>query len=151
MSTEQMARRLTDIEEIKQLKARYFRNIDTKNWKGYRECFADDFKFFGNEDVKPMVVGGDEYVAWAARLYPVGGARTMHHGHNPEIEVTSERTATGIWSLGSRTLGADGKEETLSRGGATFYYEEYEKGSDGKWRIKQSRIRSSGPMPPMLK
>ncbi len=33
---------LWDIEQIKQLKARYFRMIDTKDWEGFRELFTDD-------------------------------------------------------------------------------------------------------------
>ena len=33
---------MDDIEAIKQLKARYFRTMDTKDWAGMREVFADD-------------------------------------------------------------------------------------------------------------
>jgi len=31
-----------DIEAIKQLKARYFRTMDTKDWKAMRQVFTDD-------------------------------------------------------------------------------------------------------------
>ena len=31
-----------DIEAIKQLKARYFRTLDQKDWAGYRAVFTDD-------------------------------------------------------------------------------------------------------------
>jgi len=31
-----------DIEAIKQLKARYFRTMDTKDWDGMRTVFTDD-------------------------------------------------------------------------------------------------------------
>ena len=34
--------RLVAIEEIKQLKARYFRCMDTKDWEGFAEVFAPD-------------------------------------------------------------------------------------------------------------
>jgi SnoaL-like domain len=33
---------MDDLEAIKQLKARYFRTMDTKDWAGMREVFADD-------------------------------------------------------------------------------------------------------------
>ena len=33
---------LADIEAIRQLKARYFRTLDQKDWEGYREVFTDD-------------------------------------------------------------------------------------------------------------
>jgi hypothetical protein len=34
--------RLTAAEEIKKLKARYFRDLDDKNWKGLNSIFAED-------------------------------------------------------------------------------------------------------------
>jgi hypothetical protein len=37
--------RLIAIEEIKQLKARYFRCMDTKDFVGLRTVFADDATF----------------------------------------------------------------------------------------------------------
>ena len=33
---------MDDIEAIKQLKARYFRTMDTKDWAAMREVFADE-------------------------------------------------------------------------------------------------------------
>ena len=33
---------LDEIEKLKQLKARYFRTMDTKDWSGMRSVFADD-------------------------------------------------------------------------------------------------------------
>ena len=34
---------LLEIEAIKQLKARYCRYLDTKDWQAWRSIFADDF------------------------------------------------------------------------------------------------------------
>ena len=34
---------LIDIESIKQLKARYCRYLDTKDWDRWRDLFTDDF------------------------------------------------------------------------------------------------------------
>ena len=34
------AEQLLAIEEIKQLKARYFRSMDTKDWEGFASVFA---------------------------------------------------------------------------------------------------------------
>ena len=33
---------MDDIEAIKQLKARYFRTMDTKHWAAMRQVFTDD-------------------------------------------------------------------------------------------------------------
>jgi 3-phenylpropionate/cinnamic acid dioxygenase small subunit len=32
-----------EIESIKQLKARYYRYLDTKDWDRWRDVFTDDF------------------------------------------------------------------------------------------------------------
>ncbi len=37
-----LVEKLWDIEQIKQLKARYFRLMDTKDWAAWRELFTDD-------------------------------------------------------------------------------------------------------------
>jgi hypothetical protein len=37
-----LAEKLWDIEQIKQLKARYFRLMDTKDWVAWRDLFTDD-------------------------------------------------------------------------------------------------------------
>ncbi len=37
-----LVEKLWDIEQIKQLKARYFRLMDTKDWVGWRDLFTDD-------------------------------------------------------------------------------------------------------------
>ena len=34
--------RMTAIEDIRRLKARYFRCLDTKDWDGFRDVFASD-------------------------------------------------------------------------------------------------------------
>ena len=35
---------LVEIEAIKQLKARYFRFLDTKQWDAWKEIFTEDFR-----------------------------------------------------------------------------------------------------------
>ena len=37
-----MASNLEEIEQIKQLKARYFRHMDTRVWEEWRKCFTAD-------------------------------------------------------------------------------------------------------------
>jgi hypothetical protein len=60
---------------------------------------------------------------------------TVHHGHMPEIELTSATTATGIWALQDLLRWPDGRELH----GYGHYHEEYEK-SDGRWRIKKMTL-----------
>ncbi len=59
---------------------------------------------------------------------------TMHHGHHPEIELTSESTATGIWALEDVVI--DTANELTIRG-AAYYRDEYVK-LNGEWKIRST-------------
>ena len=50
MSESAVAQWLQDIEEIKRLKARYFRLMDTKDWDGFRAIFATDVRIDVSRD-----------------------------------------------------------------------------------------------------
>ena len=76
-------RRLWDIEMIKQLKARYFRFLDSRDWMALRTVFTEDCTF--EAPGMPKVRGGEAFVARAAGLF--AHAVTVHHGHMPEIIV----------------------------------------------------------------
>jgi hypothetical protein len=138
MSAEEMVQHLYDLEQIKQTKARYFRFLDTKQWEQWRTCFTDDLHFYFGRDATPVASSADEFVAYVAKL--LADTVTVHHGHMPEIELTSATTATGIWAMfdwvdWSKTATP---ERTIQ--GYGHYHEEYEKGADGRWRIKRSRL-----------
>jgi uncharacterized protein (TIGR02246 family) len=122
-----------DIEAIKQLKARYFRTMDTKDWAGMRQVFADDVVMDTSEAGGNVVTGADEFLAF---LQPtLQDAVTVHQGHMPEIALTSDTTATGIWALHDKIQWPDGSELD----GYGHYHETYEK-TDGAWRIKSSKL-----------
>jgi SnoaL-like domain len=127
-----------ELEELRQLKARYCRFLDTKDVESWRAVFAADLvvtldmavsvggadpmtapPIEGVDNFVPVVLGGLESVA------------TMHHCHTPELTVTSATTATGIWAMEDLLVFADGRELH----GAGHYHETYEK-QDGSWRIK---------------
>ena len=126
-----------DIEAIKELKARYCRFLDTKEVDAWRDLFADDVvveldmavstggadpqtsqPLHGMEEFFPVVWGG------------VQDAATVHHCHTPEIALTSDTTATGIWAMEDMLFFPDGSELH----GAGHYHETYEKRS-GAWQI----------------
>ena len=78
---------LAVIEEIKQLKYRYLRTLDTKDWDGFEGCFV------------PEATGDyGEGLAFADRSALVGYMRenlgptvvTMHHCHHPEIALDGD-------------------------------------------------------------
>jgi hypothetical protein len=134
---------LIAIEQIKQLKARYFYTMDVKDWDGYAGTFTDDAEidFSSQQDLTEQddsasemldteswkMTGGATAAAW---LEPVlAKVTSVHHGHDPQITLTGPDTATGIWPMTDRLETSD--EVFLGFG---HYHEEYRR-VDGEWLI----------------
>ena len=130
------AQLLYEIEQIKQTKARYFRFLDTQQWTLWRTCFTDDMQFSLGEDPNPVTSSGDAFVAYVAKM--LADTVTVHHGHMPEIELTSATTAKGIWAMFDWVEYQ--REPERSFQGYGHYLEDYEKGIDGRWRIQSLRL-----------
>src|ERR1700741_420793 len=92
--------KLLAIEEIKRVKSKYFYGLDHKNWDLWRrEVWAADARLEVPE-VGQDVVGIDNIIAWVSES--VGDQVSVHHGHMPNIEITSAETATGVWAMEDR-------------------------------------------------
>jgi hypothetical protein len=89
---------MDDVEEIKKLKARYFRCLDTKDWDGYRAVFTDDVEVDLTAPGDEVRRGLEPFMDYVRNLTIV---QSVHHGHMPEIELTSPTTATGVASSAS--------------------------------------------------
>ena len=122
-----------DIEEFKQLKARYFRTMDTKDWDGMRQVFTDGVVMDTSESGGGVVTGADEFMAFLRDV--LADAVTVHHGHMPEITLTSDTTATGVWAMEDTIRWPDGTKLH----GFGHYHETYER-ADGTWRIASSTL-----------
>ena len=128
---------MDDYEAICRLKARYCRFLDTKDYEAWKALFAPDVVVkldmaisTGGADgqTAPDLHGLDEFVPVV--LGGVEHAQTKHHVHTPEIDLTSDTTASAIWAMEDLLLFADGGELF----GAGHYHETYEK-RDGGWVI----------------
>jgi hypothetical protein len=131
--SDQIPGRLAAVEDIKQLKARYFRLMDTKDWKAMREVFTDDARM----DIDGFATeGGDAIIAFLTGV--LGQVRTVHHGHMPEIAITGDGRATGIWAMYDYV---EFPAEGLPQGfhGYGHYHDEYRL-QDGTWRIATTRL-----------
>ena len=117
-----------DVEAIKQLKARYFRLLDTKDWAGFRQVFTDDVAVDTTAAGGSVTTSADEFVAFLVDV--LGGAVTVHQGHMPEITLTGPDSATGIWALHDVVLFPTGRRLD----GFGHYHETYARTPDG-WRI----------------
>jgi hypothetical protein len=127
------AEALGEIESIKQLKARYCRLLDTKDWAAWRAIFTDDFLSDTSEAGGKVIEGADEFVAFTRKS--LRNQATVHQVHAPEIELTSATTARGVWALEDVVRFGPG----VNLRGYGHYQETYEK-IDGQWRIKSSKL-----------
>jgi hypothetical protein len=127
-----------ELEAIRQLKARYCRFLDTKDAESWRGVFTNDVVVTldmaastagADPMTAPALEGVDNFVPMVMRS--LEKVATMHHCHTPEIVLTSDTTATGIWAMEDLLVFGDGRELH----GAGHYHETYEK-QDGTWRIK---------------
>jgi hypothetical protein len=95
--------RFLAIEEIKQLKARYFRCVDTKDWDGFAALFAADARVDytppGGNPKDWSISGAANIVAFVRKA--LEGAVTVHHGHMPEVELISSARARDLRDGGS--------------------------------------------------
>jgi SnoaL-like domain len=122
-----------DVEAIKQLKARYFRTMDTKDWGGMHHLFTDDVVVDITCSGGGVVEGADDFMTFLRNT--IRDVVTVHHGHMPEIELTSSTTASGIWAMEDMLRWPNGMELH----GFGHYHETYEK-LDGRWRIKTTTL-----------
>ncbi|WP_173922437.1 nuclear transport factor 2 family protein [Agromyces sp. Marseille-P2726] len=139
----------TEIESIRQLKARYFRTLDTKDWDGFKAVFTEDaaigpidngftpelLALRSPDEQKPVAASGiDAFVERVATN--IGPLISTHHGHQPEIEVTGDDEASGIWAMEDVLVWpADGYRLR----GTGHYWETYRK-VDGEWRIASMKL-----------
>jgi len=133
--------KLLAIEEIKQVKAKYFYGLDHKDWDLWRrEVWAPDGELHVPE-YRP-----EPYVGWEAVIEyvrdSVGDQVSVHHGHMPIIEFLSDTEAHVIWAMEDRLYRT--REMPLYDGstylhGWGHYRETYQKRPEG-WRIRTSQL-----------
>ena len=130
--------RLDAVEQIRRLKARYFRCMDTKDWEGFADVFAPDAVMDMSGEVPPsddpeagITRGNREIAAFVEAA--VGDVVTVHHGHMPEIDVTSPTTARGIWAMEDKLRWPEAAPIAALHGYG-HYHETYVR-IEGRWLI----------------
>lgn len=140
---------LTQLEEIRTLKAQYCRLSDNRQWDALFDLFTEDAVFGApdaasseeNDEVGRSYRVGytqgrdairDTFLSMAANV-----AEMVHKAHTPEIELVSEDEATGIWQLEDLFFYASGPLKKFH--GYGHYHDTYVR-QNGKWLIRSSLV-----------
>ena len=123
----------TDWLAITELKARYCRCLDTKDWAGYAAVYTEDAVLDTTGSGGARVEGREALVAYV-RSSISEDTITTHHVHQPEISVDGDE-ATAIWAMQDRNVWPTGRKLL----GLGHYHERY-RCVGGEWRIIESRL-----------
>ncbi len=126
--------RLSDIEEIQQLKSAYFRCIDTANIEELREILTEDYScrcVGGNYEY--VASGREEFLRMTEDSFN-SKMVTQHNAHGPEIKILGPDRATGVWYFSDQIYNFFTKQLIMGTG---LYRDGYVK-LDGRWRIQSA-------------
>ena len=145
-----IAPELKAIEDIKRLRARYLRGVDTKDRELLRSVFADDVVADYRDSDKDPATGARAFPGVEVEILHGADAVTefisasvmpmvtVHHCSTPDIEVTSATTAKGVWPMVDRLL-MPPESEISELVGWGHYHETYEC-IGGEWKIKTLKL-----------
>ena len=128
-------------EEIKALKARYCRFLDTKDWAGLAALFVDDAVLDVTQDTGNPPLEGREAIISQIR-FAVDDAATSHQVHTPEITFDDADSATGVWAMQDRVVWQAAKSPlpgVASITGYGQYHETYRRTAEG-WKFAAIRL-----------
>ena len=121
-----------DVRAICELKYRYLRTLDTKDWGAFEQCFVAET----TGDYNGLVFDDRAALVSYMRENLGEGLITLHQAHHPEIEVEGD-TATGRWYLYDRVIV---EAFSFMLEGAAFYNDRYARTPDG-WRVAHTGYR----------
>lgn len=132
----------SDLDQIRDLKARYCRYADTKQWEEVGRLFTDDavMRFYNVDGSLANEVPAAEFAGTIGGR--VGAGQPIHHLFSHEIAFTSDTTATGVWAMEDLIFHdrqAHPDAPFTSMHGFGHYHDSYRK-ADGVWRIAGSRL-----------
>ena len=117
----------TDKEAIEQVKYRYLRALDTKDWAAFADTLTEDVT--GDYGGRLKFTNRAELVDYMrSSIGP--GVITEHRVTHPEITVAGDE-AHAVWYLQDRVIVAEFNFMLI---GAAFYHDEYRRTEDG-WKI----------------
>ena len=125
---------MEDIEAIKKLKAKYFRCVDKKLWEEMETVLTEDAVADYGMGIE-LLQGRKAIIEFLKKNLGRDSMISVHQGHNPEIEITSDTTARGVWVLNDRLI----IQTIATLNGWRYYEDEYVK-LNGEWKKKSTKI-----------
>jgi hypothetical protein len=132
VTLQQSVARLEAIEAIKQVKARYLRAMDEKDWALMSTLFTDAAVFGPFPPSVAVHRGSKAIVDFLATSMKT--VVSVHQAHTPDITLTSTTTATGIWSMTDYVQFGENDDGAVGLVGYGFYHESYVL-HEGRWLI----------------
>jgi hypothetical protein len=138
--------RLAAVEAIRNLKAAYWRGVDTGDDAlvrsilaadcvlDYRGCCTDPVSGRDFLPVMNIVMTGRD--SWKTQA--LAGYVTVHQGHQAEIDVTGPDAASAIWAFSDRFFYPPGGAYNTFTGYG-HYHDTYVREPDG-WKLATTRI-----------
>lgn len=142
--------RLIALDEIRQLKARYVRGVDQKDWSLLKNTYAEDVLLDARGATTDPRTGVNFLPGLEERVYEgadvgiemvqaaMNSIVSVHHVMTPEIQIISETNASAIWPMTDRLrhIPIGPYVELIGWG---HYVETYSRLPEG-WKIKTLRL-----------
>ena len=128
---------MTEVEDkiaICEVKARYCRLLDAKQWDAWRDLFTEDYELDVSEAGGPPPVKGRTPALELAMSF-ILTAVTVHQVHFPEITIDGDR-AEGVWAMQDRILFSPQGPSMTGFG----HYRDQLVRVDGQWKIAASKL-----------
>ena len=125
-----------DLEAIRQLKARYFRFMDTKDWEGLASVFTTDVHIDMTGEGGGVTESVETYLPFL--IGQIGEVTTVHHGHMSEIGFDGADRAHGIWAMEDELWWPEGSPLRHLHGYG-HYHETYRREPQG-WLISSMTL-----------
>ena len=125
---------------IGELKARYFRAVDMKDWDAFEALFEEDATLAPVDDLPGVVFRGRAEIR-AGVANSLENVTTVHFGHMPEVRFENPDQAQGIWSMEDELFFPEGSSSTVAYvPGYGHYHERYRRVA-GEWRFLSVELR----------
>jgi uncharacterized protein (TIGR02246 family) len=123
-------KRLEDIHEIGQLRARYCQYLDDGRWDELAELFTEDGAFVGISTAR----GHDELRTFYADIQKGPLSDWWHFSSNETVEVDGDSASGQTWL--EQPCVVDGEPHiAIGR-----YADQMARGADGRWRFQERKV-----------